>query len=433
MTVLTRAPAVAGASGERFRAWTVSLLVVLIAMVNWADKSVLGLSEIPLSRELGMSHGTYGLVASSFFLLFSLSSVVVGLVTNRFATRWVLLALALAWSVAQVPVLAAASVGTLFASRILLGAGEGPTAGIATHAIFRWFPPARRGLPSALFATGSGLGVFAAAPILTWLIVGHGWRSAFLVLALAGLVWSVVWLLLGRDGPYLANQESVSLDQAATQRLPYRRIFTAPTWIGSAVTGFGAYWATALASAFLPAYLVTQDHYTAGQAAGVVSLYALTTVISTLVFSPLAAFLNRRGLSSRLARGGMQSLIVIVGGVALILLPYTAAHVPQLVLSALAFGLVSAVYPLAYQTTAEISPGAQRSATLTTLIAVSTLPGLIAPAISGRLIDAAPSIASGYNIAFVVAAVVLLASGVIGFLTINPERDITRLGLRDQP
>ncbi|WP_395570554.1 MFS transporter [Streptomyces sp. BK79] len=176
-------------------------MIVAFMMINYADKSVLGLAAVPLMDELGIGKSTYGLVSSAFYALFSVTGLVVGLLSARWSTRTLLLVMAALWAVAQLPALVA-SVPALIAGRLLLGAAEGPAASMSMHALYAWFPPGRRGMPSALQIGGAALGTAVSAPLLTWLIVHLGWRSAFIALAITSAAWCVVWYAVGKDGPY---------------------------------------------------------------------------------------------------------------------------------------------------------------------------------------------------------------------------------------
>src|ERR1700751_3550100 len=83
--------------------WKITFLLFLFMLVNFADKIVVGLAGVPIMTDLKREPEQFGLLGSSFFFLFSISAVVVGFIVNRVATRWVLLALALVWSLAQFP------------------------------------------------------------------------------------------------------------------------------------------------------------------------------------------------------------------------------------------------------------------------------------------------------------------------------------------
>src|SRR6202047_3827938 len=84
-------------------AWKMTFLLFLFMLVNFADKIVVGLAGVPIMTELKLEPLQFGLLGSSFFFLFSISAVVIGFVVNRVATRWVLLALAVIWALAQFP------------------------------------------------------------------------------------------------------------------------------------------------------------------------------------------------------------------------------------------------------------------------------------------------------------------------------------------
>src|SRR4051794_33362407 len=95
---------------------------------------------VPIMEELKLSYEQFGLLGSSFFFLFAVSAVAVGFIANRVPSKWTLLAMAVVWSVVQFPMVGIVNLEILMACRIVLGAGEGPAAPIATHAIYKWFP-----------------------------------------------------------------------------------------------------------------------------------------------------------------------------------------------------------------------------------------------------------------------------------------------------
>ncbi|NDZ77740.1 MFS transporter [Streptomyces sp. SID10853] len=423
-------------------------------VVNFADKSVLGLAAVPVMDDLHISNGTYGLISSSFFLLFSLSGLVVGFFSSRMSSRLLLFVMGLLWAVAQLPVLVVATVPTLVAGRLLLGAAEGPAASMSMHALYKWFPPERRGLPSALQIGGAALGTLIAAPVVTWLISAFGWRSAFAALGLAGAVWSLLWWKGGHDGPYddarRPSEETTGPGHEPghepgqepghepgqegavphpADRLPYRRLLFTGTVLGSISSAFGASWALSLSQAWLPAYLRTQLGMAPGAAATTVSAVAAFSLVLLLTVSPFVDLLKSRGVSSRWSCGALQGAVVCVAGAAMAAFPFVDAPGPRFLLIAVAFGCAGVAVPLHYMTTAEAVPTAQRGAVFGIVAATGTLPGLVAPALTGHLIDAGATQQGGYSAAFLLTAGVMLAAGAVAITVIRPERDARRLGL----
>src|SRR5258708_8606346 len=98
-------------------AWKITFLLFLFMLVNFADKIVVGLAGVPIMAELKLEPEQFGLVGSSFFLLFSIAAFIVGFVINRVATRWVILALALVWALVQFPMIGSVGFGTLLVCR----------------------------------------------------------------------------------------------------------------------------------------------------------------------------------------------------------------------------------------------------------------------------------------------------------------------------
>ena len=76
--------------------------------INFADKAVIGLVAIPLMQELKLSPSEFGLIGSSFFLLFSLSAIVTGFIANRVQARRLLLLMGLVWALTQFPMIGTA-------------------------------------------------------------------------------------------------------------------------------------------------------------------------------------------------------------------------------------------------------------------------------------------------------------------------------------
>jgi MFS family permease len=420
-------PLTAGPRVSRARAWAVTAMVTALMVVNFADKQVLGLAAVPIRREFHLSASAYGTAASSFYLLFSLSAILVGFLANRIRTSVVLAVIAVLWSAFMLPVLLMAGVPALLASRIGLGAAEGPTSPLAAHAVQKWFPERTRAIPTALTQTGGALGLIIAAPTLTFLITRHGWRSAFAALAVAGLVWTVLWLFIGRDGPVRdeppgAGTGAPSAETATAPQVPYRRLFLNGTWIGGLLAAMGAYWALSMNVAWFNTYLQSGLGYSADRAGTLVTVPALAGAVLMLLGSWLSGRWFARGTSGRLSRGVFGGALVAFAGLCTILMGHLPAG-PAVALSTLAFGLPGCIYPLQLLLGAQIAPVRRRSAVLCTGTALATLVGVASPAVTGRIIDASADEHTGFQHAFLVAGLLMLVGGVVAILSINPERD----------
>jgi ACS family hexuronate transporter-like MFS transporter len=80
----------------------------------------------------------------------------------------------------------------------MLGLGEPGNYPAALKAITRWFPKNERGLPIAVFSSGGAIGNMIAAPSIAFVALHFGWRAAFVLPGLLGLLWLAGWIILYR-------------------------------------------------------------------------------------------------------------------------------------------------------------------------------------------------------------------------------------------
>jgi len=127
--------------------------------------------------------------------------------------------------------------------RFLLGAGESANWPGATKAVAEWFPRSEKGWAVALFDSGSSVGG-AIAPFLAYWVyqTTGGWRSAFFVTGILGLLWIPFFRSIYRkpeEHPLLSESErktlletrATELGQEDDVRLPYSKLLRMPqTW-----------------------------------------------------------------------------------------------------------------------------------------------------------------------------------------------------------
>ncbi|MBV1855174.1 MFS transporter [Catellatospora tritici] len=419
----------------RRRAWIITGMLVVFMMINFADKSILGLAADSIREDLGLSATQFGTANSAFFLLFSIFGAVGGLLADRVRPRWLLLGMVVLWSVSQTPLALGAGVAMLFTSRIVLGAAEGPAFPIAQQTALSWFPNSRRNLPSALVTAGTTFGVVLAAPGLTWVITEHGWRSAFGVVAVAGVLWALVWAFIGGEGRHAVATNPDTADTAATattigseppsSNVGYRRILGTRTWIGVTAGYFSTYWMVALTVAWLPSYLHDGLGYAKAASANLVALLWAVNAVTLLGQAGLTGWLLRRGVASRWARARVGGITLLASAAGCLALGLGQGGPLTVLLLIAGFGICGVMVTIAVTTVAEIAPAARRGGALGIMNGVVTTAGLIAPILVGRLVDAQG--AAGYGNAVLVSAVVLLLGGTAVVTLVNPARDRQRL------
>ena len=404
-------------------AWKITFLLFLFMLVNFADKIVVGLAGVPIMTELKLEPEAFGLLGSSFFLLFSITAIVVGFIVNRVDTRWVLLVLALIWALAQFPMVGTVGFTTLMICRIILGAGEGPAASVAAHAIFKWFPDEKRTLPIAILSQGSAFGVILAVPALNWVIVNYSWHYAFGVLGVVGLMWVVAWLILGEEGP-LVHTAAMAADE---RRIPYFQLLTSRTFVGCVAATFGAYWALSLGLTWFTPFIVKGLGFSQQQAGFISILPWVFGAVVVMLTGWISQVMLARGFTTRGARGVLGATPLIAGGAILAMLPHVAPGGLMVALLVVGSGLCGSIYVVCAPMIGEFTPVSQRGAVISIYGALYTLAGILAPTVMGSVIQRSANLLDGYMTGFTINAVIMVASGLLGLALLWPNTERARL------
>ncbi len=411
------------------RAWVIVGMMVLFMLINFADKSVIGLSAGPIIRDLHLTNEQFGPIGSAFFLLFSISAALVGFLVNRISTKIVLTVMALIWALTQLPMLGLVSLPVLLASRIVLGAGEGPAFPVALHAVYKWFPNDRRSFPTSFVSIGGPLGIGLAAPLLTWIILTYSWHAAFGFLGIVGLIWVAIWIVVGKEGPLDAHQ--VEAGAAGLEHVPYSALLTSRTFIGVFVAGFAAYWAVTLAVVWLPSFLIKAGGYSPTATGWIVMLPPMLQMVLSPILGFVSQRLRARGVSSRASGGVLTCCCVMLAGGAMILLSKSSGELAQSPLVMVAFAVASVTFALAPPLIGEISPVHQRGAMLGISNGLFTTAGLIAPWLMGHIVDVGANPAQGFRDGFMFAGLLIAIGGAVAMALINPESDLARFRRRE--
>src|SRR5215475_5932323 len=170
--------------------WVIVGVGIIVSCIGTGTMMSLSVFLEPPSRDMGWSRAGISAASMLAFLCMGASSFAWGAASDRYGTRAVVLAGGVLLGVG----LSAASRAVelwqflaLFGVIVGIAAGSAYTPLIATTT--NWFTR-HRSLAVALVSVGLGIGTVTVAPLATWMIVGHGWRTAMLVLA--GIAWAIV-------------------------------------------------------------------------------------------------------------------------------------------------------------------------------------------------------------------------------------------------
>jgi ACS family hexuronate transporter-like MFS transporter len=196
--------------GERRLRWFIVGWITLSTILNLIDRNTLSILAPTLEREFGLTNRGYSNIVSAFLISYTVMYTVGGRFVDRVGEKIGMTACILWWSISAMLHALARGALSFGIFRFLLGIGEPGNYPAALRASARWFAKEERGLPIAIWSSGSSVGSLISVPIIAFLALHFGWRSAFIVPGLVGIVWVVVWTLAYRFPSVPLNGPSVA-------------------------------------------------------------------------------------------------------------------------------------------------------------------------------------------------------------------------------
>ncbi|MDI3389168.1 MFS transporter [Streptomyces sp. B-S-A8] len=404
------------------------MLLALFMLLNYADKAVIGFSAQGILKDLGITAQQFGVVQSAFFWLFFAGAILLGALSTKIGLRWLLGILMLVWVATMLPLVGTVSFTVLVLCRLVLGFAEGPAFALANQAVQSRFPAEKRALPAGIVAAGASLGPVVMAPILTWVIVRWSWHAAFAVLAVAGTIWAVLWLVFGKDAP--AASPAARAAESEVVDAPFSTLIRRGTLIGIALLMFFGYWSTTLKVAWLPLYLSDGLGYSTLATGRLVMIPYAVAAAGSIAAGALSNRLLAKGVSRRVARGYLTGALVVSSGVAMYSFTVVGQGVLQMVLITLAFSLNTASYAVAITTVADFVHPRKRGAVMGGLVAVSSIAGVISPLVLGYFVSDAANKIVGYGQGFALVGVLIAVGSLFATFLVHPDRDLAVLRVR---
>ncbi len=200
MTSQASSASQAGSARLGFRAWFTLGMLCFVYVLNFLDRSLLGILAKPIQDTLHLSDGQLGLIGGLYFALFyCFISIPVGWFADR-TNRVRVLAFACAlWSAATMACGFAANYSQLVIARMAVGVGEAGGVPPSYAIVSDYFPPGRRGTALSIFNLGPSIGAALGIAFGASIAAAYSWRDAFIILGSVGVLAALVVLLVVRE------------------------------------------------------------------------------------------------------------------------------------------------------------------------------------------------------------------------------------------
>ncbi|WP_375585812.1 MFS transporter [Cyclobacterium xiamenense] len=173
--------------------WYILALVFIATGLNFLDRQVLSMTIIKIQEELNISDVEYGWVNTGFLISYALMFTVGGrLIDNVGGKLGLGLSVGL-WSLASALHGAMSNFYHLLGFRFLLGMGEGGCFPGAAKTVYEWFGEKERALANGVAIGGAAIGAVVAPPLTIVISGQYGWRWAFILPGIFGIIWVIAW------------------------------------------------------------------------------------------------------------------------------------------------------------------------------------------------------------------------------------------------
>ena len=386
------------------------ILLVVSIVINYIDRGNLSIAAPLLQAELSLTPSQLGALLGSFFWTYALLQLfgIAGWLADRYPVGWVFAWGFVVWTLATAAAGLVTGFTALYVMRLLLGAGESIAYPCYSKIIASDIPQEHRGLANALIDAGSKLGPALGTLIGGLLIARVGWRVFFVVLGLGSLLWVIPWLR------YMPKHHSIRT--ASPEDIPSTaEILSKRSAWGSFFGHFcgNYYWFFLLT--WLPMYLIQQRKYSMEGMATVGSLAYLAIAGATIV----AGWVSDRWIAS----GGTPTRVrktIVIGGLlgSTVIMPVAliedmTASLVLLMIACMSFGVyVSNHWAITQTLSGPLAAGRWTGIQN----GVGNLSGIVAPWLTGVVVERTGS----FHLAFVVAAVVALTGALMWGVVVGP-------------
>jgi MFS family permease len=213
------------------KSWRVVALITLISGVAYLMRTDIAVAQERMVPALGLTMAGMGAITAwGFQLTYALLQVPAGLFGERFGVRMALGLAILGCAVASLATAwmpATGAVGTLVATRVLLGASQAAIFPVAALAVSQYVASEHRLRANALYIASASLGAAIAPVLMAPVMERFGWRAVFLVSGIIGALTMVTcFTMLPR--PNAGQAASVARTTVAVQLRDARRLLLMP-------------------------------------------------------------------------------------------------------------------------------------------------------------------------------------------------------------
>ena len=229
--------------------WLIIAWIFVISAVAYLDRVNISIAGRQIAGEFHLDNIRLGWVFSAFVFGYALAQTPAGRLADWWGPRWAITAGVIWWGIFTIAITVlspniAGSLVFLLTGRFLLGVGEAVVYPASNRLVAAWIPSAERGLANGIIFSGVGFGAGVTPPLITWLMLNYGWRSAFWASAGLGVAAGLVWYIVARDAPAQHPWITRAESEHIAAGLPASSLANTPPLAWKAILANASVWLT---------------------------------------------------------------------------------------------------------------------------------------------------------------------------------------------
>ncbi|HSX37543.1 MAG TPA: MFS transporter [Chlamydiales bacterium] len=386
--------------------WVIAGMIFFITLVNFIDRSAISFVIEQLKLEFHFSDTQFGMILAAFGVGYVLLTAFGGWLVDAFGTRIIWPIAAMAWSLCVGFLGFATGFWGFIGLRFLLGVTEGPHFPAMTRSISDWLPPQERARALSLGLVAIPLSSVVGAPLTSYLVADFGWRTMFFTISIVGILWGILWYFLFRDRPeqckyvseaekrLIRHTESEGIKQNKSS-IDWRFLLLHPALIANNIAYFAFGYMLFFATLWLPGYFLSQHGLNLKSVGWYLTIPWLIGACFLKAGGILSDWLYKKTGSGRISRSHVIWCSQLLAAICFVGLGFTSSLSISLILLSLGLGFGLMPQPAFFSINIDVAKERSGSSQGITSSCLS-LAGIIAPLLTGWLIDATGS----YHAAF---------------------------------
>lgn len=216
-------------------AWYALSVLFVINALNFFDRQIIGAVGEPIRKEFGLSDSALGALNTAFTLIYAFVGLPLGKLADKYSRKKILAVGVFVWSLMTAASGLARNFWQIFALRLGVGVGEASCAPAATSLIGDYFPATQRAKAMSIFMLGLPVGLALSFAVSGAVAKNYGWRTAFLVAGIPGLICVLAVLFIKE--PNRGTVETVDVGTRRREGSSLKLILSSPTMIWLILSG----------------------------------------------------------------------------------------------------------------------------------------------------------------------------------------------------